>query len=198
MTRSALARMSLLALALAVTACAASRDTLRAAPAGSDEAPTPPARVVPRERSAPPALVLAADEFGFGTTVVLDRLPEVRDLEAFHYITGLTRVVLQLPAWPAGWDRLQPLAQLPLPEDAEYLVIVPGYPPTRAAADAWNQVSVRVRLVALVQGPPADRASILELNSIRALDRVVADMEHPSRAGFERLQRPLSFRVVMP
>ena len=196
MTLPSLARMSLLTLALAVTACAASRDTLRAAPAGSDE---PPVRAaVSPDRPTPPALVLAADEFGFGTTVVLDRLPSVRDLEAFHYITGLTRVVLQLPAWPAGWDRLQPLAQLPLPEDAEYLVIVPGYPPTRAAADAWNQVGVRVRLVALVQGPPADRTSILELNAIRVLDRVVADMDQPSRAGFERLQRPLSFRVVMP
>ena len=195
MTLSSLARMSLLSMALAVTACAASRDTLRAAPA-ADAAPAPPA--VSPVPSAPPALVLSADEFGFGTTVVLDRLPSVRDLEAFHYITGLTRVVLQLPAWPSSWDRLQPLAQLPLPEDAEYLVIVPGYPPTRAAADAWNQVSVRLRLVALVQGPPADRASILELNAIRALDRVVADMDQPSRAGFERLQRPLSFRVVMP
>lgn len=196
MTKSALARMSLLTLALAVTACAVSRDTLRAAPANSEPPATAPGASA--LASPAPALVLSADEFGFGTTVVLDRLPDVRDLEALHYITGLNRVVLQLPAWPAAWARLQPLAQMPLPEDAEYLVIVPGYPPSRAAADAWNQVNVRIRLVALVQGPPADRSSILELNSIRALERVVADMDQPSRAGFERLQRPLSFRVVMP
>ncbi len=191
-----LARIPMLALALALTACAASRDTLGAAAPESAAARPEPAVPAPAGAGAP--LVLLLDDLGFGATVVLDRLPTVRDLEQMHYVTGLTRVVLQLPAWPAGWDRLQALAQMPLPEDAEYLVIVPGYPPTRAAAEAWNQVGVRVRLVAVVPGPPADRAAILELNAIRALERVVADMREPSRAGFERLQRPLSFRVVLP
>jgi hypothetical protein len=32
---------------------------------------------------------------------------------------------------------------------------------------------------------------------MRALDRVIAEMNEPSRYGFERLQRPLSFRKVM-
>jgi hypothetical protein len=34
------------------------------------------------------------------------------------------------------------------------------------------------------------------MNRIRTLDRIIAQMEHPSRSGFERLQRPLSFRVL--
>ncbi len=189
-----LARISILALGLALTACAASQDSLR-----TGAVDPPPARTdaLASRAPEPPPLVLVLDDLGFGATVVLDRLPSVRDLESLHYVSGLTRVVLQLPAWPAGWDRLEALARMPLPEDSEYLVIVPGYPPSRAAAEAWNQVGVRVRLIVVVPGPPADRAAILELNSIRALDRVVADMAEPSRAGFERLQRPLSFRVAL-
>lgn len=175
----------LLALALASPACAATGDSTRSAP-----------RATPPVAAAPP-LILAADEFGFGTTVVLDRLPDARDLEAFHHYSSLSRVVLNLPAWPAGWDRLQSMAQMPLPEGADYVVIVPGYPPSRAAAEAWNQVRLPVRLVVIVPGPPVDRGAIQELNAIRSLERVVADMTEPSRAGFERLQRPLSFRVVL-
>jgi hypothetical protein len=49
----------------------------------------------------------------------------------------------------------------------------------------------------VVDGPPADRGMIMEMNAMRGLVRVIADMPHPSRSGFERLQRPLSFRVVM-
>ena len=49
----------------------------------------------------------------------------------------------------------------------------------------------------VVDGPPGNRAGIDELNRIRGLERVIADMEYPSRTGFERLQRPLSFRVLM-
>jgi hypothetical protein len=32
---------------------------------------------------------------------------------------------------------------------------------------------------------------------MRNLERVIAEMDQPSRAGFERLQRPLSFRKVV-
>jgi len=178
-------RIANLLLPLALAGCVAA--TPAAPPAA---APTPPAP------THTPPLVLTDDDLGFGTTVVLQRLPDARDLDAFQHITSLTRVVLDLPAWPAGWDRLQAMAQVPLPEGAHYLVMLPGYPPTRAAADAWNQVRLAVRLVVVVPGPPADRGAIAELNAIRALDRVVADMQEPTRAGFERLQRPLSFRVV--
>lgn len=178
-------RLTNLLLPFALAGCVA------AAPAPAPAPPPAPTAALP----APP-LVLTDADFGFGTTVVLGRLPDARDLDSFHHITSLSRVVLDLPAWPAGWDRLQAMAQVALPEGAEYLVILPGYPPTRAAADAWNQVRLPVRLVVVVSGPPSDRAAIAELNSIRALDRVVADMADPVRAGFERLQRPLSFRVV--
>jgi len=53
-----------------------------------------------------------------------------------------------------------------------------------------------VRLIMIVDGPPADRSLIMELNRVRNLERVIAQMERPDRSGFERLQRPLSFRVV--
>jgi hypothetical protein len=136
------------------------------------------------------------DDLGFGATVVLSRIPTLADLDAIHYVPGVARVLVDLPAWPAGWDRLQVLSQMPLPDGAEYLVVVRGYPPTRAAADAWNQVRAPVRLVVVVDGPPTDRGQIQDLNGIRALERVIADMESPARTGFERLQRPLSFRVI--
>ena len=34
---------------------------------------------------------------------------------------------------------------------------------------------------------------VQDLNAMRSLERVIAEMELPSRSGFERLQRPLSF-----
>jgi hypothetical protein len=38
---------------------------------------------------------------------------------------------------------------------------------------------------------------VQDLNGMRVLERVVADVDPPSRAGFERLQRPLSFRRIV-
>jgi hypothetical protein len=38
---------------------------------------------------------------------------------------------------------------------------------------------------------------VSDLNSMRGLERVVAQMDDPSRTGFERLQRPLSFRKLV-
>jgi hypothetical protein len=38
---------------------------------------------------------------------------------------------------------------------------------------------------------------VQDLNAMRGLERVVADVDPPSRAGFERLQRPLSFRRLV-
>jgi len=75
-------------------------------------------------------------------------------------------------------------------------VLLPGWPPSRAALDAWNLLGGGVRLIMIVDGPPADRSLIMELNRVRNLERVIAQMERPDRSGFERLQRPLSFRVV--
>ena len=65
-----------------------------------------------------------------------------------------------------------------------------------ALATAWNLIGGNLRLILIVDGPPPDRALITELNHMRALERVIAQMEHPARTGFERLQRPLSFRML--
>ena len=82
-------------------------------------------------------------------------------------------------------------------ESPDVIVVLPGYPPNRAAAQAWNYVGARLRIVAVVPGAPASSTIIGDLNTMRGLERVIAQMDEPSRSGFERLQRPLSFRKVM-
>ena len=70
---------------------------------------------------------------------------------------------------------------------------------TRAAAEAWNQVgNPRLRVIVHVKTPPPNLAVVADLNEMRGLERVVAEIEEPSRTGFERLHRPLGFRKVMP
>ena len=96
------------------------------------------------------------------------------------------------------YAELRPLQQTILPEGSEIVVLLPGWPPTQEALGAWNLVGGSLRLILVVDGPPADRGMITELNHVRALERVIAQMEQPSRSGFERLQRPLSFRVLKP
>ncbi len=167
----------------------AAYDTLRHAPAPEDLPARPAARGV-----AP--LLLDAGDFGFGTSVVFDRMPSPREIRDLAYLTAVQHVVVSLPEWPEGYEQLLPLGQSLLPEGADLVVILPGYPPTRAAAEAWNYLRQPVRIVLVVDGPPAHRAGIDELNRMRGLERVIADMDEPSRTGFERLQRPLSFRVI--
>jgi hypothetical protein len=149
-----------------------------------------------RPRPAVP-LLLDSSDFGFGASVMFDRMPDMRDLHDVGTIAAVQHVVVSLPEWPAGYEALQPLAQALLPEGADLIVILPGYPPSHAAAEAWNYLRIPLRIVMVVDGPPASRGEIDELNRIRGLERVIADMADPSRSGFERLQRPLSFRVVM-
>ena len=81
------------------------------------------------------------------------------------------------------------------PEGSDLIVILPGYPRTRAAISAWNYLRRPLRVVMVVPGPPADRSMILDLNSLRGLERIIVDNPSPSRLGFERLNRPISFRV---
>ncbi len=170
-------------------------------PATAAAPPAAPAPAAPREANpddplcAP--LLLEADP-GFGTHVVLRRLPNAADLEDLRFISGLRQVVVALPEWPATYAELRPMQQSILPEGAELVILLPGWPPTREALGAWNLVGGALRLILVVDGPPADRALIAELNRVRSLERVIAQMEHPSRSGFERLQRPLSFRVLRP
>lgn len=151
--------------------------------------------------AASPALPLIVDtaDPGFGASLVFTRVPGARDLEAIPFLDANVRhIVLALPSWPEDYGQLEPLGRVVLPEGTDVLVVLHGYPPSRAATSAWNLLRQPLRIVLLVDGPPVDRGMITELNVLRGLERVIATMAHPSRSGFERLQRPLSFRVLMP
>jgi hypothetical protein len=173
--------------------------------AGSAPTAAPAAKAtpvaLPREATPDDALcapLLIEQDFGFGTHLVLRRLPTAADFDDMRFITGLRQVLLALPAWPQTYAELKPLQQSILPEGAEIVVLLPGWPPSHEALGAWNLVSANLRLIMVVDGPPADRAMIDELNHMPSLERVIAQMREPSRSGFERLQRPLSYRVVWP
>lgn len=170
------------------------------APGGrAPEAYQPPPASIPREANPDDALcapLIIDQDFQFGTHVVMRRLPTAADLEDLRYVSGLHQVLLALPAWPATYDELRPLQQVALPEGAEFVVLLPGWPPSHEALGAWNLLGGSMRVILVVDGPPADRSLIAELNHMRSLERVIAQMEQPSRSGFERLQRPLSFRVL--
>ncbi len=192
---------SLVLLAVPILACAP------IVPATGPAAPAPPASAAARTPPAPAArgyaddalcapLLLDDSDLGFGTHVVMRRLPTAADFDDLSFVTGLRQVIVALPEWPASYADLRPLQQAILPAGTQLIVLLPGWPRTREALGAWNLVTGAPRVIVVVDGPPADRAIITELNRMRALERVVAQMEHPSRSGFERLQRPLSFRVL--
>lgn len=139
-------------------------------------------------------LVLDRGDLALGTTVQFARMPTLAEIADLAMVTGLRRVVIALPAWPAGFAALEVLERLPV--ESEALVVLPGYPPTRAAAEAWNLVDARLRMVVVVREPPPASGVIADLNTLRALERVIVESDAPARTGFERLQRPLSFRVL--
>lgn len=141
-----------------------------------------------------PLLIDRAD-LRLGTTVQFQRIPGLTELHDLEQILGLAHVVLALESWPRSYAEIQPLEHTP--DEADLIVVVHGYPPTKESADAWNLLNARVRLVMIVDGPPPSSAQVTDLNSMRSLERVIAQMDYPSRSGFERLQRPLSFRKVM-
>ena len=162
----------------------------------ADRAPEPAAEPAPE--LAPPVAPLLIDpgDTGLGATVVYTRIPTVAELGDLHWVENIDHVLLALPAWPATFADIAPLGQFLLPEGADLMVVLPGYPATQESAEAWNLLRRRVRIVMVVDGPPVDRGMILTMNAIRGLERVIADMPTPSRSGFQRLQRPLSFRVI--
>ena len=194
--RPRLIALSLLTL-LAMACAPGSRPVAAEVPPARAAATTPPP--APREANADDPLcaplLLDADP-GFGTHIVIRRVPNAKDLEDMTFTTGLRQIIVALPEWPATYDQLRPMQQAILPQGVEIVVLLPGWPPTREALGAWNLVGGALRLILLVDGPPADRALIAEVNRVRSLERVIAQMEYPSRSGFERLQRPLSFRVL--
>ena len=140
-------------------------------------------------------LIIDRTDLRLGTTVQFSRIPTTGELHDLSLLLGLSHVVLTLPAWPEAYAPLQSLNGVP--PEADLIVVLPGYPPTREAAQAWNLVQARLRLVVVVSGPPPSPIVVGDLNGMRGLERIIAEMDDPSRSGFERLQRPLSFRKVI-
>jgi hypothetical protein len=145
--------------------------------------------------NAPLPIILDRTDVGIGTSVLFRRVPTVGEIHDLQLDFGFQHLVLALPGWPAGPEVVEPLQQLE--EGSDAIVVLPGYPPSRAAVEAWNLLGSRVRIVVLVDGPPPSPGVVQDFNAMRGLERVVARLERPSRAGFERLQRPLSFLKVV-
>ena len=140
-------------------------------------------------------LIIDRTDLRIGTTVHFSRMPTASEVHDVAQMPGLANIVISLPHWPVEFE---PLRALDLaPPEAQVIVILPGYPPNRAAAEAWNYVSARLRIVVVVPGAPPSLSVIGDLNTMRGLERVIAQMDEPSRSGFERLQRPLSFRKIV-
>jgi hypothetical protein len=183
-----------LAFAVALTGCAT-------APAA--QAPAPSAAPSPlgspfadeRYRGGGAPLIIDRGDLALGTTVTFERLPTANEMYDVQQVHGLAHVVIALPAWPNEYAALEALKLAPAGIDVA--VILPGYPPSRGTAEVWNLLGAPVRIIILAQGPPPDPGVIADLNTMRNLERVIAEMDEPSRAGFERLQRPLSFRKVV-
>lgn len=140
-------------------------------------------------------LIIDRTDLSIGTTIQFSRVPDAGELHDAAQLPGLAHIVLSLPYWPADLEPLQVLDRTP--PETEVVVVLPGYPPNRAAAQMWNYVNARLRIVVVVPGAPPSLAVVGDLNTMRGLERVIAQMDEPSRSGFERLQRPLSFRKVV-
>jgi hypothetical protein len=136
-------------------------------------------------------LILDRGDLALGTTVEFHHLPSPGELSDAANEFALRHVVVVLPSWPQLNADLSRFSALP--PEADAIVILPDYAPDRTALDAWNYARGRVRLIVVVDGPPRSPVQLDDLNTLRVLERVVVRMPHPSRAGFERLQRPLSF-----
>jgi hypothetical protein len=163
---------------------------MTAGPPAPAQAPAPAATA----QGSPMPLILDRSDLSLGTTVQFARIPSANELYDLHNFSGLAHVVITLPDWPKSYPELDPLQQTP--SDADLIVVIRGFPPTREATEAWNQLQVRARVVLLAQGPPPSTNVLLDLNSMRALERVIVETDDPSHRGYERLQRPISFRVV--
>jgi hypothetical protein len=155
---------------------------------------TPLARRELADEIANPLIVDRMD-LRIGTTVQFGRIPNVSELHDQTLLLGLAHVVLALPAWPNGYAPLQPLNQIP--QGVDVIVVLPGYPPSREASEAWSYVNAPLRIIVVVPGPPPSIEAVTDLNAMPRLERVIAQMDEPSRSGFERLQRPLQFRKMM-
>jgi len=140
-------------------------------------------------------LLLDRTDFRLGTTVQFTRIPSLTELHDLTSVLALQHVLITLPKWPPAYAALEVLNQLP--DETDVIVVLPGYPPSREAAEAWNLVQARLRLVVVVIEAPPSAGVVSDLNQMRGLERVIAQMDDPRRTGFERLQRPLSFRKLV-
>jgi len=140
-------------------------------------------------------LILDRTDLRIGTTVHFSHVPTASELHDAEQVPLLQHVVLSLSEWPTDIAAMSALNNVP--EETDVIVVLAGYPPSRAAAEAWNYTSPRLRLVLVVTEPPRGPAVVDDLNTMRHLERVIADLDEPARTGFERLQMPLSFRKVM-
>jgi hypothetical protein len=140
-------------------------------------------------------LILDRTDLALGTTVQFTRMPTLSELHDLQNVPMLLHVVITLPEWPAQYAPIDVLNQIA--SGTDLIVILPGYPPSHQAADVWNLVQTRMRLVVVVNDVPPSAGVVSDLNEMRGLERVVAQMDDPRRSGFERLQRPLSFRKLM-
>ena len=195
-------RPVVLVLVVALSGCAS---IPAAPPASTPDVPSGGASASPvgspftEERMTPnrvgTALLIDRTDMRIGTTVQFRHIPTPSELHDLTLLPGLSRVVLSFDEWPREYAPLQALDQTP--EGVEVVAILPGWPPGRAAVDAWNYLRVPLRIIVIVPGPPATIDPITQLNEMRGLERVIAQMDTPSRQGFERLQRPLSFRKIV-
>ena len=140
-------------------------------------------------------LIIDRTDLRIGTTVQFTRAPSVGELHDLTLLPGLAHIVLSFSSWPTDLAGLQALGQVP--RGADVIAVLAGYPPGRAAVEAWSYVDAPLRIVVVVEGPPPSAAVVEDLNSMRNLERVIAQMDEPSRSGFELLQRPLSFRKLI-
>jgi len=140
-------------------------------------------------------LLIDRTDLQLGTTVQFAGLPDASQIHDLSSELGLAHVVVPLDEWPDDITRLAALEAVP--EESDVIVILYDYPPSRTAVDAWKLIRARLRVIVLVSGPPANSTTLDWLTQMPALERVIAEMDVPSRAGFERLQLPLSFRRVI-
>jgi hypothetical protein len=140
-------------------------------------------------------LIVDRTDLRLGTTVHFRRIPNASEMHDLLQLPGLSRIVLSFDAWPTDYSKIEGLNQTP--EGVEIVAILPGWPPGRQASEAWNYLNLPTRIVVVVPGPPNSIDDATNLNQMRGLERVIAQMDEPSRSGFEHLQRPLSFRKIM-
>ena len=115
---------------------AAATESARVAAADVPAVPAPSAPVPAASADDPLCAPLLLDsDYGFGTHVVMRRLPNAADIEDLRFVDGFRQLVIALPAWPATYAEIKPLQQSIFPDGSEVVVTLPGWPPTRGCGE---------------------------------------------------------------